>query len=93
MKVCPVQKFGLDAVLTEYQASGQILGKDTDELEGYDWPVDGKHYPPGARPRIAETLIAPAELRFDPARLAPPPEPSRAAIRDILLTRGTDPNG
>jgi len=75
MKVCPVQKFGLAAVLTEYQASGQILGKDTDELEGYDWPVDGKHYPPGRRPRIAETLIAPAELTFDPTRLAPPQEP------------------
>lgn len=72
MKVCPVQKFGLDAVLAEYRASGRILGKGTDELEGYDWPVDGRHYPPGQRPRIAEELVAPPALTFDPARLAPP---------------------
>jgi epoxyqueuosine reductase len=72
MKVCPVQKFGLDAVLAEYGASGQILGKDTDDLEGYDWPVDGRHYPPRQRPRIADELVAPPQLTFDPARLAPP---------------------
>jgi len=72
MKVCPVQRFGLDAVLTEYRATGRILGKGTDELEGYDWPVDGKHYRPGERPRIGEELLAPPNLTFDPRRLAPP---------------------
>jgi epoxyqueuosine reductase len=72
MKVCPVQRFGLDVVLTEFRASGRILGKDTDELEGYDWPVDGRHYRPGERPRIGDELLAPAGLAFDPRRLAPP---------------------
>lgn len=71
MKVCPVQKYGLDAVLAEYKTTGRILGKDTDELEGYDWPVDGRHYAPGERPRIPPELVAPPELIFDATRLAP----------------------
>jgi hypothetical protein len=52
MKVCPVQRYGLAAVLGEYKQSGRILGKDSDELEGYDWPLDGRHYGPGARPSL-----------------------------------------
>jgi len=72
MKVCPVQKYGLTAVLAEYEDTGRILGKDTDDLEGYDWPVDGRHYGPGQRPRLAQELTAPPGLIFDPGRLAPP---------------------
>ena len=72
MKVCPVQRYGLRAVLDEFTITGRIIGRDTDELEGYDWPLDGRHYPPGQRPRIAEELLAPPGLTFDPARLAPP---------------------
>jgi epoxyqueuosine reductase len=72
MKVCPVQKYGLDAVLTEFTATGHILGKDTDDLEGYDWPIDGRHYGPGRRPRIGDELAAPPQMNFDPARVAPP---------------------
>jgi epoxyqueuosine reductase len=70
MKVCPVQRYGLDAVVAEYRRTGAIRGKGADELEGYDWPVDGRHYGPGERPRIpAETyLVAPD---FDPAREIP----------------------
>lgn len=75
MKVCPVQKYGLDAVVTEYEASGHILGKDTDELEGFDWPVDGRHYGPGTRPRISDELAAPPGMHFDPGRSAPPATP------------------
>jgi epoxyqueuosine reductase len=52
MKVCPVQRFGLGPVLAEFDRSGQILGKDTDELEGYRWPLDGRHYGPGQRPHL-----------------------------------------
>ena len=52
MKVCPVQRYGLAAVLDEYKQSGRILGKDSDELEGYGWPLDGRHYGPGARPAL-----------------------------------------
>jgi epoxyqueuosine reductase len=52
MKVCPVQRYGLAAVLDEYKQSNRILGKDTDELEGYRWPLDGRHYGPGTRPSL-----------------------------------------
>jgi ferredoxin len=52
MKVCPVQRYGLAAVLDEYKQSGRILGKNSDELEGYRWPLDGRHYGPGTRPSL-----------------------------------------
>lgn len=69
MKVCPVQRFGLDAVLEEYGRTGQILGKDTDDLEGYDWPLDGEHYGPGQRPSVPASVINLRGLRFDPDRV------------------------
>lgn len=59
MKVCPVQRFGLPAVLEEFESTGRILGKDSDDLEGFDWPVDGRHYGLGERPRIVELLNTP----------------------------------
>ena len=50
MKVCPVQRYGLAAVTKHFvESGGAILGKGTDELEGYDW-IDGRHYGPGASP-------------------------------------------
>jgi len=53
MKVCPVQRYGLGAVLDHYeQHGGEILGTGSDELEGFDWPLDGLHYPPGRRPYL-----------------------------------------
>jgi hypothetical protein len=57
LKVCPVQRYGLGAVLSEYQRSGRILGKDSDELEGYRWPLDGRHYGPGTRPALDATFF------------------------------------
>ena len=35
IKVCPVQKFGMKPVMEHYVATGQVLGKGSDELEGY----------------------------------------------------------
>jgi epoxyqueuosine reductase len=52
MKTCPVQKYGLPAVLSHYDRTGKVLGKGTDELEGYYWP-DGRRYGPGEKPRSA----------------------------------------
>jgi ferredoxin len=53
MKVCPVQRYGLTAVLDHYERTGgEILGAGTDELEGYDWPLDGVRYGPNDRPRL-----------------------------------------
>jgi epoxyqueuosine reductase len=55
-KVCPVGKYGLQPVLDEFARSGRVLGKDSDELEGYDW-IDGKHYGPESRPRLPSTFF------------------------------------
>lgn len=49
---------GLPAVLEEYQRSGRILGKDTDDLEGFDWLLDGRHYGPGERGRGVACWLA-----------------------------------
>lgn len=74
MKVCPIQRYGLPAVLRHYDSTGEILGKGTDDLEGYDWPLDGQHYGPGATPRVPEEVINPPGLDF--GRAAPPTRPS-----------------
>jgi epoxyqueuosine reductase len=68
MKVCPVQRYGLPAMIDEFKASGKILGVGTDELEGYVWPMDGKHYGPGEKPRAAVSpeFQNPKHYYFDP---------------------------
>jgi ferredoxin len=71
MKVCPVQRYGLAAVLDEYGQTGQILGQGTDELEGYDWPLDGRHYGPGDRPALSRAFFAPPGFGYDPKRKLP----------------------
>ena len=35
MKVCPVQRYGMKNVMDHYVATGGVLGKGTDNLEGY----------------------------------------------------------
>ncbi|MET8982666.1 hypothetical protein ABZX85_44525 [Streptomyces sp. NPDC004539] len=72
MKTCPVQRYGLADVLAEYERSGRILGKDTDDLEGFDWPMDGRHYGPGEKPHIPESVTQPPSFAFDPDRTTPP---------------------
>jgi ferredoxin len=42
MKVCPVQKYGMKPVLEHYIETGEVLGKGTHELEGFN--VSGKGY-------------------------------------------------
>ncbi len=87
MKVCPVQRYGLPAVLDEYERTGVVLGRDTDELEGYDWPIDGRRYGPGEKPRLEKAFFKPPELSaFDPhgkreptSRPHPASEPERQA--------------
>jgi epoxyqueuosine reductase len=67
MKVCPVQRYGLSQVIEEFERSGQILGKGTDELEGYDWPLDGRHYGPNGTPRVPDHVVRPPCFdSFDP---------------------------
>jgi ferredoxin len=63
MKVCPVQKFGLDAVIEHLDRTGEILGKGTDDLEGYTW-MDGKRYGSGQRPRLPRSVTHPPDFPF-----------------------------
>ena len=42
MKVCPIQKYGLQTVMEHYAETGQVLGKGTHDLEGYE--LEGKGY-------------------------------------------------
>jgi epoxyqueuosine reductase len=75
-KVCPIQRYGLRAVKTHFEQTGTILGKGTDELEGYVWPLDHRFYGPGLRPPDARELALHPRLQ---ARLRPDePETSDA---------------
>jgi ferredoxin len=69
MKVCPIQRYGLPAVTEHLLRHDEILGKDSDELEGYVWPQDGRFYPAGAKPPIDSATINPPGWFFDKDRL------------------------
>ena len=49
IKVCPVQKYGMTSVMDHYLETGEILGKGSDNLEGYQLPEKG-YFPPGKVP-------------------------------------------
>ena len=52
-KVCPVQKYGLAAVAEHFEATGgEVLGKGTEELEGYTLPDRG-YQAVGTLPRFS----------------------------------------
>jgi ferredoxin len=51
MKVCPVQKYGMKPVMEHYVDTGEVLGKGTHELEGFN--IEGKgYYGPGELPHF-----------------------------------------
>jgi ferredoxin len=49
MTTCPAQRYGTAAMIEHWERTGTILGKGTDELEGYTWS-DGDYYGPRQRP-------------------------------------------
>jgi ferredoxin len=51
MKVCPIQRYGMPAVMEHYVATGEVLGKGTDNLEGYSLPDKG-YFGPGQLPQF-----------------------------------------
>jgi epoxyqueuosine reductase len=68
-KVCPVQKYGLAAVVQHYEASrGEVLGKGTEELEGYSLPDRG-YQGVGTLPRFDKDE---ARIRYDLLDRLPP---------------------
>lgn len=66
------QAYGLDAVLAEYEHSGEIPGTHNDALEGYDWPLDGRHDAPDEKPKVPAEVVRPPGYAFDPDRREPP---------------------
>jgi epoxyqueuosine reductase len=79
MKTCPVQRYGLDRVVDHFEQSGEILGKGSDELEGFDWPLDGRRYGPGEKPDVGEaSLVNPPGWEFDVRRVQPGAEPTES---------------
>ena len=51
MKVCPIQRYGMKPVMEHYIETSEILGKGTENLEGYE--IRGKgHFGPGELPHF-----------------------------------------
>ena len=57
MKVCPVQKYGMQTVLDHYAETGQVLGKGSHELEGFSLPDKG-YFGPGQMPVFAPSFFS-----------------------------------
>ena len=56
MKVCPIQKYGLKNTMEHYAATGQVLGKGTHDLEGYN--IEGQGLlRPRRTPRLRAWLL------------------------------------
>ena len=51
MKTCPVQRYGMKNVMEHYATTGQVLGKGTHLLEGYNLRELG-YFGPGELPRF-----------------------------------------
>ena len=49
MKACPIQRYGMKAVMEHYVSTGQVLGKGTHALEGYELEDKG-YFGPGELP-------------------------------------------
>ncbi len=51
MKVCPVQRYGMKPVMEHYVETGEVLGKGTDNLEGFALRDKG-YFGPGKLPQF-----------------------------------------
>ena len=51
MKVCPIQRYGMKPVMEHYVETGKVLGKGTDNLEGYELEDKG-YFGPGELPKF-----------------------------------------
>ena len=65
MKVCPIQRYGMKPVMEHYVETGRVLGKGTDNLEGYTIGDKG-YFGPGELPRFdRQTFDFPHGTRED----------------------------
>jgi Pyruvate/2-oxoacid:ferredoxin oxidoreductase delta subunit len=51
MKVCPIQRYGMEPVMEHYVETGEVLGKGTDNLEGFKMRDKG-YFGPGELPHF-----------------------------------------
>ena len=51
MKVCPIQRYGMKPVMEHYVVTGEVLGKGTENLEGFALRDKG-HFGPGELPHF-----------------------------------------
>jgi ferredoxin len=56
MKTCPIQRYGMPAVMEHYVATGEVLGKGTHNLEGYTFPDKG-YTGPGELPMFVREFF------------------------------------
>ncbi len=58
MKVCPIQRYGMKAVMEHYVVTGEVLGKGTDDLERFT--LSGQSFGVGELPELdSETFEFP----------------------------------
>ncbi|MBI3325393.1 MAG: hypothetical protein HYZ81_01645 [Nitrospinae bacterium] len=63
-KVCPIQKYGIKAVMEHYVETGEVLGKGTHALEGYSMPDKG-YFGPGELPQFTAEFFHIPEGRLE----------------------------
>jgi len=56
MKVCPIQRYGVKAVMEHYGETGEVLGKGTHNLEGYELRDKG-YFGPGDLPQVRPGIL------------------------------------
>jgi len=56
MKVCPVQRYGMKPVMEHYLETGEVLGKGTDNLEGFTIRDKG-YFGPGKLPQFSRDFF------------------------------------
>ena len=56
MKVCPIQKYGMKPVMEHYVETGDVLGKGTDNLEGFALSDKG-YFGPGKLPSFKKDFF------------------------------------
>ena len=56
MKVCPIQRYGMKPVMQHYVETGEILGKGTPNLEGYELRDKG-YFGPGELPHFDREMF------------------------------------
>ena len=56
MKVCPVQRYGMKPVMEHYVETGEVLGKGTDNLEGFEMRGKG-YFGPGKLPHFSKEFF------------------------------------